>query len=417
MVKSTITKDIQYYKFGLYGFFKNLRFFESFLILFFLSKDLSYVEIGFLYSIRELTIFVTEIPSGAIADSLGRRKIMIMAFAIYILSFLIFYLGNSFFIFSAAMLLFAFADAFRTGVHKAMIFNYLQRYGWEELKADYYGHTRAWSQAGSAFSALAAAGIVFYSGNYNVIFLASIIPYLLDMTLIISYPKWLDGELKNFDTIGIKEKFKQVESAFVLTLKKFVFLKTLINLTLYTGYYKSVKDYIQPLIKSYALSVPALAYLNNDKKIALFIGIFYFVVYFMTSFTSKNSGKFLNLFRNYEKPMNLTIIIGLTAGILSGGIYLTGFYFISIAGFIFILIIENLRKPIGVAVIADITHDNAMATILSVTSQVQSIFAAVISPLIGWIADKYGPGLGIAIISISLLLLFPFYKLKTKVVY
>jgi hypothetical protein len=66
-----IVKNSQYYKFGLYGFLKNLRFFESFLILFFLSKGLTYVNIGFLYSIRELTIFIIEIPSGVIADGVG----------------------------------------------------------------------------------------------------------------------------------------------------------------------------------------------------------------------------------------------------------------------------------------------------------------------------------------------------------
>ena len=37
-------KDLQYYKFCLYGFLKNLRFFEAFLILFFLEGGLSFFE-------------------------------------------------------------------------------------------------------------------------------------------------------------------------------------------------------------------------------------------------------------------------------------------------------------------------------------------------------------------------------------
>jgi MFS family permease len=410
-----IVKNSQYYKFGLYGFLKNLRFFESFLILFFLSKGLTYVNIGFLYSIRELTIFIIEIPSGVIADALGRKKTMILAFATYIFSFIIFYLAGNFILLSLAMVLFAFAEAFRSGVHKAMIFNYLQRNGWEDQKANYYGHTRAWSQKGSAISAVIAAGFVFYTGNYNVIFLASVIPYFLDMMIIISYPNWLDGDLKNIKGLSVKEKFTEVERAFVHTFKNRSFIKVLVSLTLYTGYYKAVKDYIQPLIKALALSLPFLVTINNnDKKTAIYIGIFYFIIYLLTSMMSRNSGKFLNMFRNYLKPMNFTLLAGLSFGILSGGFYLIGWYFISVIGFVVILLIENLRKPIGVAVVADLSHDHAMATVLSLSSQLQSVFAALISPLIGFVADKYGPGTGILVVSLLLILFYPFYRLAKK---
>ena len=84
-------KDLQYYKFCIYGFLKNLRFFEPFLILFFLEKGLSFFQIGTLYAIREITINILEIPTGIVADSLGRRRTMIFSFIAYIISFIIFY--------------------------------------------------------------------------------------------------------------------------------------------------------------------------------------------------------------------------------------------------------------------------------------------------------------------------------------
>jgi len=86
-----ITKDFQYYKFCLYGFFKNLRFFDAFLVLFFLEKGVGYLEIGLLYGTREIAIMLMEIPSGFIADALGRRRTLIASFAFYILSFLAFF--------------------------------------------------------------------------------------------------------------------------------------------------------------------------------------------------------------------------------------------------------------------------------------------------------------------------------------
>jgi len=73
----SFNKDIQYYKFCSYGFLKNLRFFEPFLLLFFMEKGLSFFQIGLLYSIREIGIYILEIPTGIFADTLGRKRTML----------------------------------------------------------------------------------------------------------------------------------------------------------------------------------------------------------------------------------------------------------------------------------------------------------------------------------------------------
>ena len=86
----TIPKDLQFYKFSAYGFLKNLRFFEPFLILFFLEMGINYVQIGVLMAIREITTNLLELPTGMVADSFGRRISMIFSFLSYIGSFLVF---------------------------------------------------------------------------------------------------------------------------------------------------------------------------------------------------------------------------------------------------------------------------------------------------------------------------------------
>ncbi|MCD5408230.1 hypothetical protein LR090_03200 [Candidatus Bipolaricaulota bacterium] len=170
MAADRFPRDRMYYKFRLYGFLKNLRFFDPFLILFLREMGLSFLEIGSLFSIREIAINVLEVPTGVIADSFGRRKAMLASFSSYILSFLMFYLFPGFLPYSLAMLLFACGETFRSGTHKAMILEYLRLKGIEHLKVDYYGHTRAGSQLGSAFGALIAAGLVLYSGSYRMRF-------------------------------------------------------------------------------------------------------------------------------------------------------------------------------------------------------------------------------------------------------
>jgi len=92
-------KDIQYYRFCTYGFLKNLRFFEPFLIIILHQEGLSFTQIGGLYAIREIFRNILEIPAGVFADAFGRRKSMLLAFSSYIVSFVVFYLAGSFILF------------------------------------------------------------------------------------------------------------------------------------------------------------------------------------------------------------------------------------------------------------------------------------------------------------------------------
>ena len=260
----TFKKDIQYFKFCAYGFLKNMKFFEAFLVLFFLEKGMSYLEIGILYSIREIVTNILEIPTGVIADMLGRRKTMVQAFAAYIVSFLIFYLASGFWLFVVAMILFSMGNAFRSGTHKAMIFEYLKLNSWENQKVHYYGHTRSWSQMGSAISSLLAAALVVWSGKYSLIFLLTGIPYLADLILMLTYPKELDGEKIVFERSRIKESFSFIFSNLIQSFTSFKVFKALGSLSVYSGFYKASRDFLQPILKSMALMLPIFVMLEEE---------------------------------------------------------------------------------------------------------------------------------------------------------
>ncbi len=405
-------KDIQYVKFCSYGFLKNLRFFDAFIILFFLDKGLSYLQIGILYSIKEITINILEIPTGVIADSFGRRRSMIFAFINYITSFIIFFLFSHYYLFIVAFLFYGIGDAFRTGTHKAMIFEYLKIKGWENQKVYYYGHTRSWSQAGSALSSLLAAFFVFFYKNYSVIFLFSIIPYIIDLFLMISYPKELDGELQKFKLKEVKNIFLNVIQKFIYSIKNINVLKAITNISIYSGYYKAVKDYIQPFLKSFAISIPILISMEVEERSAIVVGFIYFIIHFINFITPRLSGLFAEKTKSLYLPLNLTLIIGFSIGILIGLVYNFNLISVSVLLFILIFVIENLRKPIGVSYVADLFDKNILATALSAESQANTIFAAIIAPLLGFLTDKLGLGNSFIITSSMVLITLPLYLAK-----
>lgn len=410
--KIRISKDLQYYKFCGYGFFKNLRLYEPFLVLFFLSNELTYLQIGFIYTVREVTRNILEIPAGILADSMGRKKTMMASFGLYILSFAVFYISSAFSFFLLAMFIYALGDAFRTGTHKAMIFDYLKIKGWEEQKTHYYGHTRSFSQLGSAISSLLGGFMVFYTGNYRDIFIYTAVPYAIELILIATYPGSLDGLRARFRQTQLKENFKLVFKGFVSSFRQWNTLQKIGNLSMHTGFYRAVKDYLQPVLQALALSVPVLLVYGEKQRTAVIVGIVYFIIYLLTSFASRRSGSFSTLFRNLNRPLNLTLLSGLVFGLLSGVFIQGNFLMVAIVFYILIFINENLRKPMGVANIAEKTGKDFLATTLSAESQLHSLITAILAPIIGIVADLAGLGMAILIVSVVLLLLSSVVYLK-----
>jgi MFS family permease len=406
-----LVKDLQYYKFGFYGFLKNLRLFEPFLILFFIDAGLSYLQIGILYGFREIARNIMEIPAGVIADATGRRRSMITSFTAYIFSFLMFFFAGSYTLFFAAMFLFAVGDAFRTGTHKAMIFDYLKLKGREEQKADYYGHTRAFSQFGSAISSLLSAALVFFTGNYRYIFLITVVPYIIDLFLLASYPAVLDGHTAKTQ-IKFGKRFKTVAGEFFTAVKNFRQVKTMLSISWYSGYYKVVKDFIQPIIAGFALAIPFLNPLNDEKKTAVTIGVVYFFIYLLTSWSSKNTKHISALFTTGENALNKLMTAGFITGLAASAVYYLGFAGLSVLLMLPVFMIENVRKPIGVSVIADLTNQGVLASVLSVQSQLQTLTVVIAAPVLGFFADRYGLGKGMMIT--TFLMLLPAILLRIK---
>jgi len=396
-----LEKDLQYYKFCLYGFLKDLRFFEPFMLLYLLEKGYNFLELGSVYALREILINVLEIPTGILADALGRRRTMVFSFAAYIISFVLFFLAPNFGVLLAALVFFSLGEAFRTGTHKAMIFEYLKYKGWEKHKAWYYGHTRSWSQAGSALSSILAALLVLWQGSYSPIFLFSIIPYVLDLLLMLSYPALLEGpDFKSWSLA--KEGFSQIVPRIKSTAKDFFrafkrkeVLKAMGNQALYTGYYKALKDFLQPLIKSLALGLPLLLQYTDLQRTAVLSGLIYGILYGLTVLSARQSGSLATRFGSFSRPLNLTLFMGVFLGLASGLLEYFGFHLAAIALYMGIILIENLRKPLGLSVISDLVEARVLASTLSSASQAETLFAALIAWVLGAFVQFFGLGLGI----------------------
>lgn len=407
-----IKKDSMFYRFSAYGFLKNLRFFEPFILLIFRDNGLSYLQIGALYSIRDIANNILEIPTGVFADAFGRRKAMVLAFTSYIASLSLFFIFREFYAYMIAMIFFAFGEAFRSGTHKALILEYLKLNNMLDVKVAYYGRTRGASQLGSAFNSIIAAALLFYTGDYRFMFIATTIPYILDLINLATYPKELDGELPPIKSGMIVTQMKMTIKDFSGIFTNRFTMKAILNSASFSALFKSSKDYLQPILESFALGLPFLLLIDDVKRSGVVIGLVYFCIYLLTSYSSRNSDRLSVKFRSLSIPINLTYLFGMGLIIVAGFSTWKGLGILSILIFLMFYVLQNLRKPMSVAFLSDQISQKVMASGLSVETQFTTIIAALVAPLLGFLADSYSIGFALAILGLAFLILFFFVRVE-----
>ncbi|MCL2154102.1 MAG: MFS transporter [Leptospirales bacterium] len=399
-------------KFSLYGFLKNLDFSEPFLILFYLSLGLNFLQIGILVSFLNICINILEIPSGAIADIYGRKNSMLVSLGSYIISFIIFAFSDSYPPLFIALFFYAIGESFRSGTHKAMIFDWLRLNDRLSEKTKVYGFTRSWSKYGSAVSVIISTIIVIFTDGYRWIFVFSIIPDIFGLWNIATYPKYLNKRLidKVDFTFIFKHTYNSIKSSFMnLNLRKLI-----IQSTGFEGVFEVTKDYLQPILKAQALALAVYLTLSEKDSTAIIVGMVYFILHMISASASKKAHIFAEKFKSEQIAITAMIFLGFILIFLSSfGIYIK-LYLIAILSYIAFYIVQNLWRPILVAQYDNYAESSEQATILSIESQTKTIGITIFAPIAGYLADNYGIESSLLMLSF-IILMVGFYSLKRKV--
>lgn len=376
------------FRFSLYGFLKDQAYFEPFLILALREKGLSFFHIGLLIGFREVCINLMEVPTGAIADLHGRRRSMVFSMVGYILSFVIFALSANTVHLIFAMFFFAVGEAFRTGTHKAMIFDWLKRENRLSEKTKVYGITRSWSKIGAAVSVVLAGGLVFYSGRYSNVFWFCLPPYLLNLLNLATYPAYLDG--KQEGKVSIRDMAGHLWIAGREMLRQTRLRRVLVESMSYEGLYECVRNYIQPLLKLAALSVPLMLSLQEKQRTALLVAAVYFLLHSLESIGSVRSHIFAEKrggeTRATESIWKITLVIFVF--LLPALIF--HLHWVLIPGFLLLAYFNNVWRPIVLSRYDSTSSDRFGATILSFDSQAKSFAVLVMAPVLGFLVDWAG---------------------------
>jgi len=401
-------------RFSLYGFLKNQRYFEPFIILFFLQRGLSFTQIGFLVAFRELFINLIEIPSGAVADLFGRRRSMILAFVSYIISFTIFGFCQDYWHFFFAMFFFAVGEAFRTGTHKAMIFTWLRIEGRLDEKTKVYGYTRSWSKIGSAVSTVLAVACVLLTNDYAYVFFLAIIPYIAGLINLMTYPGELEGQPG--EKVGIRDVVAHLWECIRTALVVRRLRRLIVESMSFEGVYKAVADYLQPVVKDMALLLPIFLAWGETRRSAVMIGVVYVILYLVSAYASRNSHRLTSHAGGEERGSRLLWKVVFVLYIALIPLLFFGYYEVAVVGFIALALLQNFWRPILISRFDAFASEAKGATILSIESQAKAVSTMIIAPILGVAVDfargqslggEFWPVAAIAAVVTLLILLTP----------
>ncbi|HED64328.1 MAG TPA: MFS transporter [Planctomycetes bacterium] len=391
-------------RFSLYGFLKNQQYYDYSLVLAFLAMGLDYATIGLLVGIREAATAVMEIPSGVLADRTGRRRALLVSLVSYILSFALFgalglaaeagRIANGPLVASlaVAMALFAVGEAFRSGTHKAMIFAWLRAEGRTDERVEVYGHTRSMAKLGSAVSVVIACTIIWWTGDFVSVFFFAIIPYLLNLLNIATYPASLDsiGE----ERVTARSLVRDLVASVRRALTRSELRRLLAEDMGFDGFFKVSKGYLQPILLTAALPLSAHLLggleLNEAQRSVVLLGPVYVALFLLSATASRHAHRLVAPGRSPDAAahriwMGSALVFALIAWALW-----SAHAAVAIAGFALFYVLQNLWRPLLLSRLDQLSDVAEAATMLSVESQARSLFSLVLAPSLGLLVDLAG---------------------------
>ena len=412
------------FRFSLYGFLKNQKYYEPFLILALRERGLSFFAIGLLIGFRQVWVNVLEIPSGFIADTFGRRRSMIASFGAYILSFVIFAVSPRLWSLFPGMFFFAVGEAFRTGTHKAMIFDWLTSRGREDERTRVYGFTRSWSQMGSALSVVLAAAAVVVTENYTAIFWLSVIPYAAGIVNFLGYPADLDGaaalgrrggrrqaagggEVEEsegaLEARGRAGGGKAEGAGFGALARRFgrvlgdslgsrPLRRLFAESAAFRGNTILTKDYLQPLLRRAALGLPFFPALTGQRRTAVLAALVYALLYLLSSAGARRAHRFAEGSGGAGPAARRLWVINTLLFLGAGALIGIGWTLAATVLLALVVVMQNLWRPIMLTRIDEVSDGDSGAMVLSIDSQAGSLYVLIFAPLLGLAVDAYGLG-------------------------
>ena len=198
-IKNNIKNDY------LYRFFSSFDITSAIWVLYLGYKGMSLTEIGLLEGIFHITGFLSEIPTGALADLFGRRKSMIIGRITSVLSAIIMLFSNSFIGFAIGFVLSAWGYNLNSGSEEALVYDTLKILNREDEYLNINGRLNLIIEVSQGLAVF--IGGLLSQINFSISYIVAIIIGVCSLTISLNFIE-VESRDKNQEKVRVRDHFK-----------------------------------------------------------------------------------------------------------------------------------------------------------------------------------------------------------------
>jgi MFS family permease len=347
----------------LVNFFMSLIFFTPIIVFFLQKRGLNYSQIFFLGAISSVFMVVFEIPSGMMADKIGRKKTLVLSNLLWLVLVLILSVAWQYVIFVLVAALEGIAVALLSGSSEALIYDSLIQGGMEEKAKAVFGKMSsakvlATAIAPSSGSVIAKLNLVF------PVYLSAIAMFIGTIISLTLYePTTIGKNRTNFS-------FARLAKESLKLLKNTTLLMVVLNYSIVAIVTRSIIYLSQPHFKQSGIDIA-------------WYGLILALAIILSFYTTINA-------HEIEKKVGVEKAAFLTS-FVPGILFLLMSYFyvplISIVSVIGIILCRNVREPLFLVYRNRYIQSHNRATVLSFAAFLQAALGLLFKPMIGYATD------------------------------
>ena len=351
------------WKYYLFNFLTEFTIFLPFIIYYFQELGFSLGQIAILQSISALTIFIFEIPTGYIADKIGRKNSLIISTVLQLAGVLFLFISRSYLLLVIAHIFNGLAWAFVSGADSALLYDSLLFLKRETEYKRIEGKARFFGEMAIILSAILGSLIVAYGIKQTILLTMIGYAVLVFVTLSLAEPPR-----------ETEEKHKVHPAMFMI--KRLLHNRKLLGLFCYSFIILGISGTIFVLYQPYfrATEVPLQYY----GYIFAAFSVFAAIASLKAHYIEQKVGVYWSL---VLMPLLLafTLIGGSLVFVWAGFV----FFFLRelVRGYVFPVLNDYTNKLVG---------SRERATVLSIGSMFSRVGFIVMSTSFGFLSDNYG---------------------------
>lgn len=350
-------------------FITNLNMQSSIWVLYLAYCGLNLAQIGFVEGIYHATSILFEIPSGAVADLLGRKKSMVLSRICIAVSCVIMLFARSFWFFALSFIIQALGNNLNSGSEEALVYDSMKYAGQEERYLRVCGRINVIIEVSQGIATVAGGILAEYSyvwcyGACLVIAVLALVPVMF-MT-----------EAPHTDQEKRASSVREVVTHHFRTCFDILWSdRRILNIIIYYSTVFAAETLLFFYSQQYYFE---LGY--NKIQISLIM---------LVSGVVSCAGAVMSerLFRKLGEKIALIAALGIAVAFLGYGF---GNTVISVAVFVMAGFCNSVLYPVQSELLNSLIPSEQRATLISVNSMFFSVAMILLFPLAGFLADKWG---------------------------